>query len=592
MDMRKLLITSHAITSFIMAVALAFPCVVEAVSIGDVVLQSEPGEPLLAQVELMAGSNERIDDSCLSLAASDPLHDDVGSFLTEANLSLKIEGKRQYVDISSHKPFVDTFVRLRLQVKCSGMSGVIKTLVISPSAQKTGKKPTHSASATPALSDESRVGKVDTKEIALLLVQQKLLVDGFLAMQHQLKLLQDELGEIKLQLTQPGVNPATAALAPVSSATIQAAAGTQGSSPQPTIAGKLLQDNPYLHDGILATLGLGLISLALWLGLRFYANIKSHIETGSQAAAPAMQPAADAAAAPQIWASSGIKQPSHVTSVPAPAVVLSPKASAARNAETPAAHLPPQKIEEKVTEEDSMLEEAQLYAANGRLAKAAEILLEIIKRRPSKADAWSLLLSLYSSLGKVAEFENTAREFLKCHKGSTLWGGIQVLGRTLDRDNPLYADSGGRVAAASLLTDTTDLHHPIGDVLMEMGILSKREIQNHLGDFDPKKHGRFGGYLVARKAITLAQLDQALLQQQGVNVAAPSDALPSLQDIEHFLANFDPKQHSSVGKFMASHNAVTPEQLSQVLQQQANRRAAVKNMQVGDSPVVDKVSSS
>lgn len=593
MDIRKLLFNAHAMMPFVMAVALALPCVVEAVTIGEAVLQSGAGEPLLAQVDLIVGSNERIDDSCLSLVAPDPLQDNVGSFLTEANLFLKAEGKRQYVDISSRKPFIDAVVRLRLQIKCPGLSGVIKTLVISPSAQKTGKKPIYLASATPAFSDEQRVGKIDAEEIALLLAQQKLLVDGFLTMQHQLKQLQDELAEIKSQLTQSGVNPAVVAAVAAPSAMAQTTAGTQESSPQATIAGKLLQDNPYLHDGILAALGLGLISFALWLGLRFYANIKSHIEIGPQvSAAPAIKLAADVAAAPKRSPSNSIKQPSHITSVPAPAVVLSPKENAAGNVPPAAVHTSPVKVGEKADEEDSMLEEAHLYAANGRLAKAVEILLEIIKRRPSKADAWSLLLSLYSSLGKVAEFENTAREFLKHHKASPLWDGIQVLGRTLDRDNPLYADHNAHVATVSASPDAADLHHPIGDVLMEMGVLSKREIQHYLADFDPKKHGRFGGYLVARKAITLAQLDQALLQQQGVNVEAISDVLPSLQDIENFLANFDPKQHGSVGKFIASHNAVTPEQLSQVLQQHSNRRAAVKNTQVGDSAAVDKAPSS
>lgn len=417
-------------------------------------------------------------------------------------------------------------------------------------------------------------------------------MDGFLGMQHQLKLLQDDLDEIRLLLMQSGVNPSIAAFSPVPSATIPAMAGTQEINSQQTIAGKLSQLDLHLQDEILASLGLGLIILALWLGLRFYTKIKLHIETGSQAAIQPISPAADAAATPKIRVPNGIKQPSRVTEPPALAVALSPKASLSLSAPPLPAQIPPRKIAEKVTEEDSMLEEAQLYVANGRLAKAVEILLEIIKRRPAKADAWSLLLSIYSSLGKVAEFECAAREFLKHHKASPLWGGIQVLGRTLDHDNPLYTDHNGHLASVSASPDTADLRHPIGDVLMEMGILSKREIQNYLGDFDPNKHGRFGGYLVVRKAITLAQLDQALLQQQGVHVEAKPDALPSLQEIENFLANFDPEQHGSVSKFMASHNAVTPEQISRVLQQQANRRAAVKDSQAGDFSSSNKGASS
>lgn len=230
-----------------------------------------------------------------------------------------------------------------------------------------------------------------------------------------------------------------------------------------------------------------------------------------------------------------------------------------------------------------MLEEAGLYAANGRMDKGAEILWEIIERNPLKIDAWTLLLSVYSALCKVAEFEKTAREFLKYHKNSHAWSGIQVLGRTLDRDNPLYTDRNSQIAASPLLPDALNLHRPIGDILIEMGILSKREIMKYLDDFDPKQHGRFGGYLVARKVISIAQLDQALLQQQGVRAEAKCGDLPSLQEIEKFLVDFDPKRHGSVSKFLASRNVVTPEQLGRLLQQSSSRSTPTKNRTTDDS---------
>lgn len=170
MDIRKPLISSHAMTAFIMVVALEFPCVAYAVNLGEIVLVSKPGEALLAQVELMTGSSERLEDSCLSLLAPDPLQENASSFLTEADLSLMIDGKRQYVYISSHKPFNDASARLRLQIKCLGTRGVIKTLLISSPVQKSGKKQVYSASATPELSgesiNESHIEKTDPEEIA------------------------------------------------------------------------------------------------------------------------------------------------------------------------------------------------------------------------------------------------------------------------------------------------------------------------------------------------------------------------------------------------------------------------------------------
>jgi Tfp pilus assembly protein FimV len=600
MDIRKRLITLHAITAFVLTVASAFPCVVQAVSIGEVVLQSRLGEPLLAQVDLKAGSGEHIEDSCLSLVVPDPLQEDISGFLIKASLSLKTEGARQYVAISSPEPFNDAFVKLRLQVKCHGIDSVTKTLSILPSAQIASKKQGRSTSFRPQLSDESidesRTGKISAEDRASLLAQQQQLEASLLAIQHQVKQLEDELGEIKIKLTQLGVSTSpVAASAPVPSAP-PLAAGTQINQPKPPSAIKppVVQQYPLdLQNNVFIALGLVLAILALWLGQRCYSAIKLRIKIKSQHGAEPILKSADDVDAQKMSISPIVKHPSQVAHSQAksgytPDVVAPYKAGTARSV---AVSSPPpiQKIEEEMSEEDSMLEEAGLYATYGHPAKAVEILKEIIKRRPAKADAWPLLLSIYSSLGKAAEFESSAREFLKHHKDSPSWSGIRALGRTLDQNNPLYADNNSRISASPLLPDTLNLHRPIGDILMEMGALSKPDLQNCLDNFDPKRHGRFGGYLVARKAITLAQLDQALLQQQGVNTEVKSGALPSLQGIENFLADFDPKRDGSVGEFMASRKAVTPEQLSQLLQQQSIRGAAAETPHANEQPSLDKV---
>ena len=65
--------------------------------------------------------------------------------------------------------------------------------------------------------DLSRMGKISAEEREILLARQKLLdaddqMASFLTMQHQVKLLQDELGDIKLKLAQlsaPPPSPAT-----------------------------------------------------------------------------------------------------------------------------------------------------------------------------------------------------------------------------------------------------------------------------------------------------------------------------------------------------------------------------------------------
>lgn len=650
MNIRKLFFAPHVIALLAASAALTFPCTSQAVSIGEITLQSRLGEPLRAQVSLTADSGERIDDSCLSLLAPDPNGDGTG-YLTRADLSLKTEGTHQYVTIVSRKSFNDAFAKLRLQVKCPGMGSIVKTLTVLPDLSTPAPQAPIAAPSVPASApatsaplpetrdvatnrhdtpqpgtkihgpakaarhlnkrrhlsaqasarkherpeyfrlklsgdpiDESRIGKISPEERASLLAQRKLLdaddqMANFLALQHQVKQLQDELGEIKLQLAQLGA-PATAS-STLSAATASAvqpspatgAAVTQEKHTQPTLTAKpptVAQSNPVLQNGLFAALGL-LAVLALWQGLRHYNKIKSRIEIKPQAdAEPILKPAAASVAASSATTSPSRPLENLESSIPAPS-----KASAALNEATlhPVAQ---QKIEVEVTEEDSMLEEAGLYTAHGHPAKAIEILKEIIKRRPSKADAWTLLLSIYSSLGNTAEFEHTAREFLKHHKDNPSWTAIKALGRTLDHNNPLYADNYGRIPFSSLLPDSPGTRRPIGEILMEMGALSKQDMQNCLDGYDPKKHGRFGGYLVARRAITLAQLDQALLQQQGINTETNAGSLPSLQDMENFLADFDPKRDGSVGEFLAARKVATPEQLSQLLHPQSSQENAAE----------------
>ena len=167
--------------------------------------------------------------------------------------------------------------------------------------------------------------------------------------------------------------------------------------------------------------------------------------------------------------------------------------------------------------DDAILEEAELYSNHGRPATAVKILLDLLYRNPSNLAAWSLLLSNYSSLGNAIQFEETARSFLKhleYHEDSSLWVKIQALGRTLDKGNPLYIDHSGNTFVSPLLPGESKPYRPLGNILLGMGILTEHILQSCLDSFDPLKHGRFGGFLLSNRVITLAQLDQALLQQQ------------------------------------------------------------------------------
>lgn len=535
----KPLAPSNLVAILAVIVMLAAPdFAVAAVSIGEAVLQSKPGEPLLARVELLGDDGGQVDDTCLTLQAPDPLKDDIGNFLSEASLAVKNEGARRYVEISSSKPYHEAPISLRLQVKCSGTSGVVKNLVI-PRAERMGEG------------------------VATLLARQKLLEDELSSVQQKLRSLQEESNVIKLRLVQltaassVSVSPPAVAFSAPSGEpeNLSGAAAVNKSA-------KERAGNPFLRAALIVASAL-LSALILWWSLHYYTRGKLHaVARLRQKTEPVSGAVANAGAmtvTPLV-----IKHPSQIKS--SSAFAAAPlKASVDKAVMSPVSQ--PGKAEGG--EADSLLEEAMLYVASGRQAKAVEILQDIIRRYPSKAEAWTLLLSVNSSLGKVAAFESTARDFLRYHKASPAWGGIQALGRTLDRDNPLYAEH------AHSPSSVPDKHQPIGDVLIEMGALSKRELQDYLDDFDPKKNGRFGGYLVARKAISIAQLDHALLQQQGLNTVENPAQLPSLQDIEQFLSDFDPKQHGSVSEYMALHNAASAAQLGRLLQQPSAQEVTV-----------------
>ncbi|MBI4937727.1 MAG: hypothetical protein HY846_05850 [Nitrosomonadales bacterium] len=566
MDIQKPLLISTLISTTALVVTPAFSPAVWAVGIGGAVLQSRQGEPLYARVDLTVERGEQIDNSCLSLAAPDPLQQDAGLYLTEADLSLKTDGKRQYVDIRSHLPLNNALTRLRLQIKCPGVLGILKTITLPLQQTASNNEPRSIPNSS---------GTITAEEFALLLDQQKQIASSFAGMQQKIRLLEDELRDIKLQLAQTGVNSSNAA-APVP----PAIAGAQENSSSPGSAINQWSTQQYFLEVIEVIM---LVILVSWLGLRYYTRMKLTARTGlrqhaSEAQASGSNTVSNAVAPSMANASPAIRQPSQASGSQLPAAAQPPLAGAAGDAAIPHSGPSPVKFEKEMANDVSMLEEASLYAANGRMEKAVEILKEIIGRNPSKEDAWKLLLSVYSALGKAAEFEKTARSFLKYHKASPSWNGIQVLGRTLDRDNPLYVSQNEHISSSPLLPDSLSRHRPIGDVLIETGALSKQEVLKYLDEFDPRQHGRFGGFLVARKAITLAELDQALLQQQGgSHVEAKPGNLPSLQEIEKLLDEFDPKQHGSVIKFLASRNIALPEQLSQFLLQQ-------KKLQAIDTP--------
>lgn len=591
-----------------MAITLSCLGVASAVSIGEIVSQSKLGEPLSIRVELGSAPGEKIENACLSLQAPDPDEEGAQNYLVSANLAIAQEIGRQFVVISSRKPYNEAFGKISLRVNCRGQGSVAKTLIFLPDLDVTpppeitapaitaGAEGQVPADIAPSLSqatiqkwpreqlavqpedthlpsaarknlyakprtgapprsarpirkkgrseifmfklssdpiDESRIGKISLEERELLLAKQKLLdaddqMAGFLAMQHQIKQLQDELGEIKLKLSQFSAG--------------QPAANADGSRQSASNANAKEKKLEFFAGGLVLAI------LILLLGLRYYNKVRirrlgEEVWKSSQVEPETAEMSAPLAqsATPKIGYGSFKK--------PKPAALHTAKNGRVITS-TPLSSSPIS--QEELSEADSIIEEAELYSTYGHPERAILMLQELIRQQPGKGEAWELLLFTLSSQNKIAEFEKTAREFIPFNKSSDAWKKIQALGRVLERNNPLYADdSAGKFVSPPPSEHPPEKRHLIGNILVESGALSVEDMKNYLDDFDPKQDGRIGDFLVSRKAITNEQLIDALRMQQSAATAAslqPDTNKP--HDVDDFIPDIDRKQDERLDEYL------------------------------------------
>ncbi len=88
--------------------------------------------------------------------------------------------------------------------------------------------------------------------------------------------------------------------------------------------------------------------------------------------------------------------------------------------------------------------EADVYMAYGRDIQAEEILQDALKADPERAAIYLKLLEIYAQRQDARQFETIASElFARTNGQGSDWHKAAVLGRTLDADNLLYAESSG-----------------------------------------------------------------------------------------------------------------------------------------------------
>lgn len=529
-----------------------------AVGIGELTLVSRIGERVEAYIDVQLGKGENIEDSCLSLAAVKEGAVDSSNALLQTGLSARFNQTTHKIEIRSKRPLNEPVAEFSLQIQCKDsistntkvfavlpefgatmtpvivvapkiVAAPIPAVVVAkpapsqidtakmleetplavepaPSAKKTNKKPAATTSKNASKGkaefrlqlsggqlDISRVGKLSANDREVISAQRKMLDEDdqtahLLAMQYQMKAMSEEIQTIRQKL-----------------ASLEAAK-VEAKKAEPLVS----SDTWQLILKILA--GLAAIGLTVF-GVRHYLEMKAR----------APKP----------------EKPTEVEHAPQPATPVGESTLSIVHPTSARQYQALQALQDELDvpismadtdpsskEEQTVLEEAELYAVYGHPDKAIRILLEFLVQLPKSENAWMLLLSIYSSNAQIAEFEKAARKFLSHNKNSPHWKTIQALGRTLDKDNELYREESHELGALWLPSKTTHTR-PIGDILIELGYLSAQDMANCLGEFDPKQHGRFGNYLLTRRMINHSQLNEALLKQQsedGTEMAADEAA--------------------------------------------------------------------
>lgn len=529
-----------------------------AVGIGELTLVSRIGERVEAYVDVQLGKGENIDDGCLSLAAVREGAVDSSNALLQTGLSTHFNKTTHKIEIRSKRPLNEPVAEFSLQIQCKDsissntkvfavlpefgaettpVAVVVPKVVVAPipavdvakpapvqidtakmleetplavepapSPQKTSKKPAATTTKNARKGktefklqlsggqlDISRVGKLSANDREVISAQRKMLDEDdqtahLLAMQYQMKAMSEEIQAIRQKLASLETAKAEAKKA------------------EPLVS----SDTWQLILKILA--GLAAIGLTVF-GVRHYMEMKAR--------APKLKKVEEIEQAPQPATPVG----ESTLSIVHPTSSRQYQALQALQDELDVP-ISMSDTDPSSKEEQTVLEEAELYAVYGHPDKAIRILLEFLVQLPKSENAWMLLLSIYSSNAQIAEFEKASRKFLSHNKNSPHWKTIQALGRTLDKDNELYREESHELGALWLPSKTTHTR-PIGDILIELGYLSAQDMANCLGEFDPKQHGRFGNYLLTRRMINHSQLNEALLKQQsedGTEMAADEAA--------------------------------------------------------------------
>ena len=171
--------------------------------------------------------------------------------------------------------------------------------------------------------------------------------------------------------------------------------------------------------------------------------------------------------------------------------------------------------------------EADVYMAYGRTAQAEEILLDALKKEPTRHAVHLKLLGIYAERKSLKQFETLAGE-LQQQTGGTGedWAQAARLGLSIDPDNPLY-QQGAQAQAASGTTDGVDGADEVYDPTATM-VLTPQDFDKLTTELEPEAEQE-----VAEVVEEVPEsLDFELDLGSGDSPMAPAQDTPEAQAVE------------------------------------------------------------
>jgi hypothetical protein len=87
---------------------------------------------------------------------------------------------------------------------------------------------------------------------------------------------------------------------------------------------------------------------------------------------------------------------------------------------------------------DSVVKAARLFYEDGAIARAVELLRFTVEERPAELKPWLALFEIFRLERLAGEFAELAGRFRDHHGSSDYWTKVQLIGREIDPQNPLY----------------------------------------------------------------------------------------------------------------------------------------------------------